>query len=281
VTDALIETGSFTTPCAVNPEDGTIRVVSWNINRGNRLAELLESLRALNPDLLFLQEVDHGARRTGYRNIAAEIAEALRMNYVFGAEFQELADGRPNRPAFHGQATLCRSPIASYEVIRFDQQSGFWKPRWFIPQLPYFQRRAGGRMTLMVCTEILGTVFVTYNLHLESRAGIGLRIRQLEQVLLNASSQPEIAPVLIAGDFNSDLAQHPMADRLAGLILIPGPKPTPQVTTRSRWGGGRALDWIVVRGPIRVSSGDVHRRYRASDHFPVSFTLEIPERAEP
>lgn len=281
MTDELIETGSFAIPDATNPPDGTIRVVSWNINRGIRFSKILESLQTLNPDLLFLQEVDHGAKRTGYRNISAEIAEALRMNYVFGTEFQELAEGRADRPAFHGQATLCRSPVASYEVIRFDEQSGFWKPRWFIPQLPYFQRRAGGRMTLMVCTEILGTVVVTYNLHLESRAGIGLRIRQLEQVLLDACSQPDTAPVLIAGDFNFDLRQHPLTDRLAGLKLVPDPKLTPQVTTRSRWGGGRTIDWIAVRGAVRVSAGEVHQRPSASDHSPIFFTLEIPERSEP
>ena len=35
--------------------------------------------------------------RTGFRNIAEEIAKRLRMNYAFGHEFQELTQGRPDR----------------------------------------------------------------------------------------------------------------------------------------------------------------------------------------
>ena len=279
MTDELIEKGSFAVPDAMDPIHGTLRIVTWNINRGTRFSELIESLRTLNPDLLFLQEVDHGARRTGFRNISAEIAQVLRMNYVFGSEFQEVAEGSAHRAAFHGQATLCRFPIASYKVIHFDHQSSFWQPRWFIPTWRYFQRRTGGRMALMVRIQILGASLVTYNLHLESRARPSIRLRQLEQVLLDAYSHADTVPVLIAGDFNCDLIREPMPARLAELKIIPISTPKPQVTTRSRLGGGRSIDWIVVRGPIHVSAGEVHRGHRASDHLPVSLTLQCPEHA--
>ncbi len=275
MTDELIETGAFALPDAMDPTQGTLRIVSWNINRGTRFSELIESLRTLSPDLLFLQEVDHGARRTAFRNVSAEIAQALQMNYVFGSEFQEVAEGREHRAAFHGQATLCRFPIADYKAIRFNHQSSFWQPRWFIPTWRYFQRRTGGRMTLMVRIEVFGTSLVTYNLHLESRARPSLRLRQLEQVLLDAHSYAETVPVLIAGDFNCDLIREPMPAGLAELKILPVPASKPQITTRSRWGGGRSLDWIVVRGPIHVSGGEIHREHRASDHLPVSLTLKL------
>jgi endonuclease/exonuclease/phosphatase family metal-dependent hydrolase len=276
VTDELIETGSFAVPDAIDSTHGTIQIVSWNINRGICFSEVLESLRTLNPDLLFLQEVDHGARRTGFRNISAEIAQALRMNYVFGSEFREVAEGSAHRAAFHGQATLCRSPVAGYKLIRFDYQSRFWQPRWFIPTWRYFQRRMGGRMSLMVRIEVRGTSLVTYNLHLESRAGAGLRLRQLRQVLLDVSSHAETVPVLIAGDFNCDLIRDPIPAGMAELKILPDPTSQAQVTTRSRWGGGRSLDWIVVRGPVQVVAGEVQRGHLASDHLPVSLTLQFP-----
>jgi endonuclease/exonuclease/phosphatase family metal-dependent hydrolase len=96
-----------------------IRVVNWNIDRGLRLEGIISFLRSARADILILQEVDLDARRTGFRNIAEEIAKRLRMNYSFGYEFQELTQGRRDAPAYHGQATLSCWPIQSSRVIRF------------------------------------------------------------------------------------------------------------------------------------------------------------------
>src|SRR5271165_3489899 len=144
-----LETGSFLSAadsCALGP---VIRVISWNINRGQQLDGVLEFLRRTPADLILLQETDVNARRTQYRNIAREIAQALRMNYVFGREFEELTQGNHRSPAYHGQATLSKFPILSSRILTFGRQSGFWRPRWFIPQLEKSQRRLGGRMALV------------------------------------------------------------------------------------------------------------------------------------
>jgi endonuclease/exonuclease/phosphatase family metal-dependent hydrolase len=83
--------GNFARPRWTSWPRDTIRVVDWNIDRGLRLQEIIEFLDAQSADVLILQEVDLNARRSGYRNIAEEIARQLRMNYVFGCEFQEPA----------------------------------------------------------------------------------------------------------------------------------------------------------------------------------------------
>ena len=130
-----LETGSFVSAadsCALEP---AIRVVSWNINRGLQLPGIIDFLSKTSADLILLQEADVNARRTQYRNIAREIAQALRMNYVFGREFEELTQSNPSSPAYHGQATLSKLPILSSRILTFGRQSGFWRPRWFIPQL--------------------------------------------------------------------------------------------------------------------------------------------------
>ena len=90
-----------------------LRVVNWNIERGLRLPEVIDFLDSQKADLLILQEVDLNARRTHFLNVAEEIAQKLRMNYVFGREFQELTQGRRTSPAYHGQATLSPSSPAS------------------------------------------------------------------------------------------------------------------------------------------------------------------------
>ena len=112
--------------------------MSWNIERGLQFPKVLDFLRTIEADLLLLQEVDLNARRTRYRDVASELAQALNLNYVFGMEFQELSEGTAARPAFHGMATLSPWPLSKARIIRFRDQSTFWKPRWYVPNLAVF-----------------------------------------------------------------------------------------------------------------------------------------------
>src|SRR5215467_13862519 len=108
--------GNYASPRWDLRAQNALRVVNWNIERGLRLPEVIDFLDSQNADLLILQEVDLNARRTNFQNIAEEIARKLRMNYVFGREFQELTQGRQ---AYHGQATLSRWALGNARVIRF------------------------------------------------------------------------------------------------------------------------------------------------------------------
>ena len=97
-----------------------LRVVEWNIERGLEydaikraftdaagFARLIDSnayprgsekrKRVLQQvalmkqaDVIVLNEVDFGMRRTDYRNVAADLASALQMNYAYGVEFVEV-----------------------------------------------------------------------------------------------------------------------------------------------------------------------------------------------
>ena len=87
----------------------TIRIVDWNIDRGQRLPAIIDFLSASNSDILILQEADLNARRTQRLNIAEEIARKLEMNYVFGREFQELVQGSA---ASRFMSTQARTPSA-------------------------------------------------------------------------------------------------------------------------------------------------------------------------
>lgn len=69
-----IETGSFAVAKGTSAPD-LIRVVSWNIARGSHFDEIAEFLAGTNGDLILLQETDRHARRTGYRNVAADLAK--------------------------------------------------------------------------------------------------------------------------------------------------------------------------------------------------------------
>ena len=97
-----------------------LRVAEWNIERGlefdalrlaftnpHQFAELMDQKKSTTSpeernrileqvnilseaDLIVLNEVDWGMNRTLFRNVAAELADALRMNYAYGVEFVEV-----------------------------------------------------------------------------------------------------------------------------------------------------------------------------------------------
>jgi endonuclease/exonuclease/phosphatase family metal-dependent hydrolase len=55
------------------------------------LGVVKNQLDILNPtDLFVLNEVDYGVTRTEYRNVASELAKALKMNYAYAVEFLEI-----------------------------------------------------------------------------------------------------------------------------------------------------------------------------------------------
>jgi endonuclease/exonuclease/phosphatase family metal-dependent hydrolase len=255
------------------------RIVSWNIERGFQFPKIRDFLATIQADLLLLQEVDLNARRTHYRDIASELAQALNFNYVFGMEFEELAEGTRARPAFHGMATLSPWPLSKGRIIRFHDQSTFWKPRWYVPDLPVFQRRTGGRIALVAEAAIYGERVVTYNLHLESRGTDDLRLRQLNEVLEDCRKYVGKPKLVVAGDFNLDAGTGDPARALrdAGLTDAVGiggrPTATPHVLSHAR-----PIDWIFVSAAPE-SKGQVHHDIHASDHYPLSATLPHPAAA--
>jgi endonuclease/exonuclease/phosphatase family metal-dependent hydrolase len=270
-----LETGSFMTaprPIAL-PE--TIRVVTWNINRGLRLDEVIEFLSATAADLILLQEVDMNARRTRCRNVARQIAQALAMNYVFGCEFEELSQRHNASPAYHGQATLSRFPFLSSRIFRFQRQSTFWHPRWFIPPMRPFQRRLGGRIVLINSIDLPERKLIVYNVHLESRGDDALRYSQLLEVLYDVSQQAAEVQVIVAGDFNANLRQEPAfsAIRKTGLISPFAHISGLPTTTPSRFEGSSTIDWILTKGPLIASKPKLHDSIVASDHYPLSLIL--------
>jgi endonuclease/exonuclease/phosphatase family metal-dependent hydrolase len=161
-------------------QDGALRVATWNIERGLEfdalkasltndqrffrrlpvsmrgskfnLNDILEQAAALSrADIVILNEVDWGLKRTNYRNVAKELATAMQMNYVFGVEFVEvdpftlgtetlegetsadkaqmienLAVDKTRTVGLHGTAILSRFPLHNIRVVRFVNQGHDW-----------------------------------------------------------------------------------------------------------------------------------------------------------
>jgi len=247
-------------------------ILDWNIDRGKEVDDIEGQMRQFYPDLCIFQEVDLDARRSGGIDVAKKLAEAFRMNYVFAPEFEELSQGTPEMPAYHGQALLTKLPIRSSRMLRFANQSGFWKPRRLLnPSMPLWQRREGGRIALITELDNGGKPLVIYNLHLESRGNDHLRLLQLEEVLDDAKRYPPETSVIIAGDLNTKTAHSALIPRMreAGYRSAFGDR---RVRTHILIGD---LDWVFVRGPIEFQHEDVLRGVDGSDHFPVVVDVKL------
>ncbi|HUA83340.1 MAG TPA: endonuclease/exonuclease/phosphatase family protein [Bryobacteraceae bacterium] len=252
-----------------------LRVVNWNIDRGLRLAGIIDFLDSQRADLITLQEADLHAKRTHYLNIAEQIARKLEMNYVFGREFQELTQGSRISPAFHGQATLSRWRLREERIIRFRRQSDFWRPRWYLPETKPFQERLGGRIALVTEVDAVGRSLIVYNVHLESRGNETLRIAQLAETLNDARDHAATA-LLVAGDLNFNVldGSAPELLDLAGLRSVFGES---HLYTRPArlFGSPRTIDWALISEGMEAEKPQVHSDIGASDHYPISFTLRF------
>ncbi|HTP31528.1 MAG TPA: endonuclease/exonuclease/phosphatase family protein [Candidatus Acidoferrales bacterium] len=253
-----------------------IRIVSWNIERGLQFPRILEFLRTIEADLILLQEVDLNARRTHFSDIASELAQALNMNFVFGKEFQELSEGSQAFPAFQGQATLSPWPLSRGRMIQFRDQSNFWHPRWYVPELGVFQRRNGGRIALVAEASVYGRRLVAYNLHLESKGDDALRVRQLAEVLDDCRRYVNRPVFVIGGDFNL-IASRGDAARLlreAGFHDAVRLHERPTTPVHGLAHHAHAIDWIFASEDLKFQ-GRVHDDVHGSDHYPVSMTVPV------
>lgn len=243
-----------------------IRVVSWNIARGAQFDEVLDVLATLDADVHALQEVDWGCRRSGDRNIARDLAEALGMNWVFAGEFQELGEGRHRRPALTGQSILSRYPISEASVLGFKSQASM---RW---RLDPFQPRRGGRIVL--CARSCGVVI--YNAHIESARNDRFRARQVDEMLADyVRIHGPAAPVILAGDLNTGPAvRSPVVQSIVSegfADALGHASDSRKTAVRHR----HPLDWIFVKH-LESREGAVSHHGEASDHYPLRVTIRVP-----
>lgn len=99
-----------------------LEVLTWNIHAEDpeHLAEVIEEAGA---DVVALQEVDVHRRRSGCVDQAAEIAEALGMEAVFGANV-DAGSQCGGKDALYGDALLSRYPVLEWDHTLLPRRSG-------------------------------------------------------------------------------------------------------------------------------------------------------------
>jgi endonuclease/exonuclease/phosphatase family metal-dependent hydrolase len=232
----------------------TLRIMTYNIHVGvgmdkklnlERIAEVINRER---PDLVGLQEVDRGVKRTEGKDEIAELAKLTRMDFSFGHNL-DYQGGQ------YGVAILSRFLIQHADHQKYENR-----------------RESERRGMLRVEVEVDGKKvnFVTTHLDYQYEDG---RLFETEQLLRLLDSVT--GPLIIAGDFNDvpvgssyKLMRSKFADAWVGIktegFTYPADKPA------------KRIDYIFYRASDRVR---VKKAWTvntlASDHLPVMVELEI------
>ncbi len=238
-----------------------LKVMSYNIHHANPpsregyidLDAIAAVIKAQDPDLLALQEVDVNTERSGAFNQAEELARRLSMNYYFGKAI-DYQGGE------YGVAILSKYPISETVVNRLPTQEGTrGEPRIL----------ATAKVTLPDGTHIrFGST------HLDAqREPVN---RQLQINKIAEIAQAEKLPFIIAGDFNATpdseiiqvLDQHFTRSCMQCEPTIPVNNPS------------RTIDFIAFSHPadkFKAGSQQVINETYASDHLPIVAEINIEE----
>jgi endonuclease/exonuclease/phosphatase family metal-dependent hydrolase len=180
-------------------------VVSWNIERGKHLDGIRSYLQAnellKSADVVILNEVDKGMARSGNRNVAAELADALGFEYVFGNHYLCLDFGDPrdgvhqdsNAVGLHGNAILSRFPITRAEVFSLTISKD---------KFASSEKRFGHKKSLWAEIDSPMGLIPVFAVHLDPYASPSQRGAQLQDVL-QVVKREGFSKALMGGDFNT------------------------------------------------------------------------------
>jgi endonuclease/exonuclease/phosphatase family metal-dependent hydrolase len=183
-----------------------VRATAWNIERGLRLDSIIRVLGE-HPDLgqsdvLLLTELDYGMARSGNRFVAREIAERLRLNYVFAPCYINLNKGSglevhtsgENRQALHGNALFSRHPLTRAHSLALPNGKDKMKGG---------EKRLGSQRAVIADVSHPAGTFRAVSLHLDAHSTQGHRHRQMRLVLDHLDTLSPRLPALIGGDWNT------------------------------------------------------------------------------
>jgi endonuclease/exonuclease/phosphatase family metal-dependent hydrolase len=230
----------------------SVRVLCYNIHHGEGtdgkvdLPRLARVIRAADPDLVALQEVDHKTRRTGGVDQTSELA---RLTGLFG-RFAKAIDYDGGE---YGQAILSRFPLDRSAI-------------YTLPGDPPREQRIAFEVPLAIDGKPVS--FVTTHLHHQDAA-----TRERQAARLNGLFQTSQHPVILAGDLNATPESKAIAALAAywtlatgeGLNTYPASQPAKQI------------DYVLLRpaSAFRVLETRVLNEPIASDHRPVLVVLQV------
>jgi endonuclease/exonuclease/phosphatase family metal-dependent hydrolase len=258
----LLETGAAVVasakpaPSSQGSAPVEIKIVSYNIRwrGGEDLRRLTERLRddeeIGRADIIGLQEVDRNRKRTDNVNTARQMAEALKMNYVWAAPPHERGD--KEEPT--GVAILSPHPLTDVVRIVLPHEG------------PGERRRAAVGATVRIGERDVRV----YSVHAETRIKMEKKMEQLGAALEDLKRYPQIKHAVVLGDHNTIKDKDVRGARK--LFTDAGfhtPFPDDRSTFKAAYILKFKLDWIWLRGFDPATAHGIAKRIEFSDHWPL------------
>ena len=261
---------------------GSLKVVTWNVEYGKKSAEVQQALTSdadlSDADVLLLQEVprlDKSSTPQGV-NLARQLAQALKMDYVFMVEW----DRRLNSTEMgeHGIAILSKYPLGNVVQIRHTALHDFYGEK----------KHFGGRATLGADLALGSTRLRIYSAHLCTRDYTGTgRAKQATEIISDTNQPGRPSTQIIGGDFNTFLCnpklvncnKAPTAEKvIQNLNTLGWINLTPGFNGWTQAGLGfflQRLDWLFGKA-VTPAAHKVMQSIKAADHVPVIASVTLP-----
>ncbi len=228
-----------------------VRVASYNILAGDRgLDGLIDTMKGMKADLIGLQEVDKGARRSGKVDQPVRLGKALNMRSAFAPHF-DFQGGE------YGVALLSRWPIVKSATVKVEGSR--------LSLLDAVVKAPFGEVRVVVVHFSSG-----YNAKTPEDLAEKAASRRREAEAAYALVKDEKRPSLVIGDMNSlpdsdiyALFASSMQDPCRGKDVATFPSDGPM----------RQIDFIFAADALKAKSCEAVQS-TASDHVPLLVTLE-------
>ncbi len=209
--------------------------------------EITGFIRDVKPDVVGLVEMDGGSYRSGHRNQAERLAEAIGLrHHSFHVKYKR--DGLGRRvPVLNkqGNALLTRDAIRRETFHYFDR----------------------GFKRLVIELEMDEVIF--FLVHLSVR----YRVRQHQLADLHNLVRASRKPCIVAGDFNAFLGERELRLFMSACGLVSANRE--RRPTYPSWRPRRELDFICCSRGIAVKRCSVPR-VTLSDHLPLICDFVLP-----
>lgn len=230
------------------------------------LRRVADFIRAHQPDIVALQEVDRFMPRTGKVDQIAWLAERLDMQFAYSPSYLGEITHAGGR-ARYGNGLLTRFPIVWSESHRLFHRG------WLLPAEESWVNEP--RSALEVRVEIEGQALTAYSVHLSTTTDQqAIQVEQLAKVLRQVDGHQ-----VIMGDFNCGLdAAHmaPLTVEWRSVLDAVAAPSERRLTFPSGEKSRIAIDHILVSQGVRVIRAEVIvDKEGISDHNPVLAELEL------
>ena len=187
-----------------------VRIVTWNIERGYRINEIIKALKKENADIILLQEVDIGCKRTNMLDIGNEIANALQFQIIYGADCWHVnyeiydKDMRFNalpHDGCEGNAILTRFNVNECWPVHLPCVRNQYRPKH-----DHMKRHTA--ICALIDTQIPNMpALLCYSLHFDAFSGRCGRAKVQYKAIYKHLSRMKLknkdCAVIVGGDFNS------------------------------------------------------------------------------